>query len=179
MFAFAFLWGLAEATLFFIVPDVLLSLLALQDRRRAWIACGTTVAGALLGGALMYAWAAHDPAQMRSLLVLIPAITLDLIDQVRAQLDNWGYTSLFAGAFSGVPYKLYASEAGAAALPLAGLLAVTIPARALRFLLVVAVVNWIARRWLGGWTQTRRTALLLACWALFYGGYFSAMRSMT
>ncbi len=175
MFAFAFLWGLAEATLFFIVPDVLLSLLALHDRRRAWIACGYAVAGAVLGGALMYAWAAHDPAQVRSLLVSIPAVSPDLLYQVRAQLDDRGYASLFAGAFSGVPYKLYASEAGAAALPLAGLLAVTIPARALRFVLVVAVVNGIARRWLDGWTQGRRVTALLTGWALFYGGYFSAM----
>ena len=150
MFAFAFLWGLAEATLFFIVPDVLLTLLALQNRRRAWVACGYAVAGAVLGGALMYAWAAHDPAQVRSLLVSIPTITPDLLDQVRAQLDDWGYASLFAGAFSSVPYKLYASEAGAAALPLVGLLAITIPARALRFVLVVAIVDWVARRWLGG-----------------------------
>ncbi|MEW6119717.1 MAG: hypothetical protein AB1593_06485 [Pseudomonadota bacterium] len=171
----ALLWGLAEATLFFIVPDVLLSLLALKDRRRAWIACGYAVAGAVLGGGLMYAWAVHDPAQIRSLLVSIPAISPELLDQVRAQLDSLGYASLFAGAFSGVPYKLYASEAGAAALPLAGLFVVTIPARALRFLLVVAAVNWIARRGLGGWTHARRVALLLAGWGVFYGGYFSVM----
>jgi membrane protein YqaA with SNARE-associated domain len=175
VFAFAFLWGLAEATLFFIVPDVLLSLLALQDRRRAWIACGYAVAGAVLGGTLMYAWAAHDDAQVRSLLVSIPAITPDLLDQVRLQLDAQGYASLFAGACSGVPYKLYASEAGAAALPLAGLLAITIPARALRFVLVVAVVNGIARRGLGGWSHARRVALLLAGWGVFYAGYFWVM----
>lgn len=175
MYALAFLWGLAEATLFFIVPDVLLSLLALKDRRRAWIASGYAVAGAVLGGALMYAWAAHDAGHVRSLLVSIPAITPELLDQVRAQLDAQGYASLFIGAFSGVPYKLYASEAGAAALPLAGLLVVTIPARALRFLLVVAVVNWIARRWLGGWAQARRVALLLTGWGVFYGWYFSVM----
>lgn len=175
MFAFAFLWGLAEATLFFIVPDVLLSLLALKNRRHAWIASGYAVAGAMLGGALMYAWTARDAGQVYSLLVSIPAISPELIDRARAQLDEWGYPSLFAGAFSGVPYKLYASEAGAAVLPLAGLLAVTIPARALRFVLVVAVVNGISRRWLSGWSHARRAALLLAGWALFYGGYFSVM----
>lgn len=175
MRAFAFLWGLAEATFFFIVPDVLLTLLALQNRRRAWIACGYAVAGAALGGSVMYTWAAHDPAQVRNLLISIPAIAPDLLDQVRAQLHEWGYASLFAGAFSGVPYKLYASEAGAAALPLAGLLAVTIPARALRFVLVVAIVDGVARRWLDGWMQPRRVAVLLAGWALFYGGYFSVM----
>lgn len=175
MYPLAFLWGLAEATLFFIVPDVLLSLLALKDRRRAWMASGYAVAGALLGGALMYAWAVHDPAHVRSLLVSIPAITPELIEQVRQQLGDWGYASLFAGAFSGVPYKIYAAEAGAAALPLAGFLAVTIPARALRFMLVVALVDWIAQRWAGNLKPTTRAVLTLTCWVLFYGWYFSVM----
>ena len=172
----AFLWGLAEATLFFIVPDVLLTLLALRDRRRAWIASAHTVAGALLGGALMYAWAAHDPAQVRTLLVAIPAISPELLAQVRQQLDAWGNASLFIGAFSGIPYKIYATEAGAAAQPLAAFLAVTIPARALRFVLIVTVVNGITRHGLAAWPPARRTTFLLGCWAVFYAWYFSVMR---
>lgn len=97
MYALVFLWGLAEATLFFIVPDVLLSLLALKDRRRAWIASG--YAGALLGGGMMYFWAAHDAAQVRSLLISIPPSR----PNCWRRCDDWGYASLFAGAFSGVP----------------------------------------------------------------------------
>jgi membrane protein YqaA with SNARE-associated domain len=175
VYPLAFLWGLAEATLFFIVPDVLLSLLALKDRRRAWIASGYAVAGALIGGALMYRWAALDAVHVRSLLVALPAISPDLLEQVRQQLDSLGYASLFVGAFSGVPYKIYAVEAGAAALPLATFLVLTIPARALRFLVVAALVDWIARRWTSGWTHAKQMAVTLGCWALFYGWYFSVM----
>ena len=47
------LWGLAEATLFFIVPDVWLNL---AGRRR--LEAG--LLGALIGGALIYFWGAHD-----------------------------------------------------------------------------------------------------------------------
>jgi len=43
----AALWGLAEATLFFIVPDVFLSLVALRDRRAALVACGWAIPGHL------------------------------------------------------------------------------------------------------------------------------------
>ncbi len=175
MYPLAFLWGLAEATLFFIVPDVLLSLLALKDRRRAWIASGYAVAGALIGGALMYRWAALDAVHVRSLLVALPAISPDLLEQVRQQLDSLGYASLFVGAFSGVPYKIYATEAGAAALPLASFLLVTIPARTLRFLLVAALVDWIARHWTAGLRHITRVLLMLTCWVLFYGWYFSVM----
>lgn len=46
----AFAWGLAEATFFFIVPDVFTTRLALQDFKRALISCIFTLAGALLGG---------------------------------------------------------------------------------------------------------------------------------
>jgi membrane protein YqaA with SNARE-associated domain len=175
VYPLAFLWGLAEATLFFIVPDVLLSLLALKDRSRAWVASGYAIAGALVGGGLMYHWAAHDAEHVRSLLVALPAISPELLEQVRQQLDSLGYASLFVGAFSGVPYKIYATEASAAALPLATFLVLTIPARALRFLLVVALVNWIAQRWTMDLKPTTRAVLALTCWVLFYGWYFSVM----
>jgi len=46
----AFLWGLAEATCFFIVPDVLLSFIALRRLRTALLCCGLALAGALLAG---------------------------------------------------------------------------------------------------------------------------------
>jgi membrane protein YqaA with SNARE-associated domain len=56
----AFIWGLAEATLFFIVPDVYLGFVALFDWRRALRALAAPIAGAVLGGALMYALAAYS-----------------------------------------------------------------------------------------------------------------------
>jgi len=172
---FAFLWGFAEATLFFIVPDVLLSLIALQGRRRAWIASGFAVAGALLGGWLMYGWSTLDAKQVRNVLAAIPAISPGLLIQVRQQLGSTGFASLFAGSVTGVPYKIYAVEAGAATLPLMAFLIVSIPARALRFLLVTAAVDWAARRWMVDMSHAKRLGVVLACWMLFYGWYFSVM----
>jgi hypothetical protein len=49
----AALWGLAEATLFFIVPDVWLTLITVWSPRKALIACLFALLGALAGGALM------------------------------------------------------------------------------------------------------------------------------
>lgn len=171
----AFFWGLAEATLFFIVPDVLLSLIALKNRRHALIAAGFAVPGALLGGWLMYRWAQPDAGPARDALLSIPAISSGLLEQVRQQFASLGLPAMFAGAFSGVPYKIYAVEAGAAALPLAAFLAVSVPARALRFLLVVVIMDGIARRWTPGMRPANRVVLALGAWALFYVGYFSLM----
>ena len=40
-------WGFAEATLFFIVPDVLLSYVALKNLRAALLTCFIATGGAL------------------------------------------------------------------------------------------------------------------------------------
>ena len=68
-FAAAFAWGFAEATLFFVVPDVWLTLIAVRrGLRPALVACGWALAGALAGGLAMYAWGAFDTATAREAL---------------------------------------------------------------------------------------------------------------
>lgn len=173
--ALTFLWGFAEATLFFIVPDVLLSLVALKSRRRAWVASAFAVAGAVLGGGFMYLWAVRNAAAVNAVLVSIPAITPELVSTVDAELENTGLFSLFIGSVTGVPYKIYAAAAGTAALPLTVFLLASIPARGLRFLLVTALVNAVARRWLTGMARRRQAGIVLGCWLVFYGWYFSVM----
>jgi hypothetical protein len=54
------LWGLAEATLFFIVPDVWLSLAGRQQLKSGLQACLWALAGPLAGGALVYVWGVYD-----------------------------------------------------------------------------------------------------------------------
>ena len=56
-----FLWGFAEGTLFFILPDVPLSFVALFLPRRALLHMAAIVAGAVLAGAVMFTWADHSP----------------------------------------------------------------------------------------------------------------------
>src|SRR6185436_11985528 len=75
----AFLWGLGEATFFFIVPDVLLTLIACRALRPAMKTTVATLIGALAGGALMYTMGALEPATARGFLEHIPAISPDLI----------------------------------------------------------------------------------------------------
>ena len=56
--------GIAEATVFFIVPDVWISFVAL---RRGWqagaLAAFFACIGALIGGAIMYLWGSNDTEQ--------------------------------------------------------------------------------------------------------------------
>ena len=89
--ALAFLWGLAEATLWFVVPDVLLSGFALSRRPPKLFHCViAAVAGALAGGALMWIWGRRDPSGVVQMLERIPAIRGELIERVRVALSDHG-----------------------------------------------------------------------------------------
>ena len=123
----ALVWGFAEATLFFVVPDVLLSWIALHQPRRAWIACGWAVAGALVGGTVMYAWGAVDVDSALAALEHVPAINRTMCDAVGEQFHQQGISAIFLGPISGTPYKIYAVQAGAGRISLALFLLVCRP----------------------------------------------------
>jgi membrane protein YqaA with SNARE-associated domain len=76
LMALALFWGFAEATLFFIVPDVLLSAIAVwRGRRSALHGTAWTIAGAVLGGLLMYGWSVCDFLGVVAMLDRLPAIS--------------------------------------------------------------------------------------------------------
>lgn len=171
----AFLWGLAEATLFFIVPDVLLSAVALRERAIALRLCLWTLGGALLGGLGMYLWGRHEAAQAGEVLAALPAIDAAMLARVGEDLQRLGALATFVGPLSGTPYKIYAALAPEAGIPLVIFLAVSIPARLIRFALVVVLTAWGSRTLLGGWPALARLRLLLVLWGLFYTVYFLVM----
>lgn len=173
--ALAALWGLAEATVFFIVPDVLLSWLALRGLRSALIACCFALLGALVGGTVVWVIGQQDPEPLRRLFVLIPAIDASMLDDVRTQLKNSGLLALFVGPLTGTPYKIYALEAAALRLGYVPFLLVSIPARLVRFALVTSIVAALDRALHRRISLRQRQGTLLAMWAMFYAWYFHAM----
>lgn len=173
----AAVWGLAEATLFFIVPDVLLSLIAVRDRRLALRACGTALAGALAGGVLMYAWGARDAAGVQAWLDAVPAVSTGLIDDVARALGAEGFVAMLLGPLSGTPYKLYAAQSGALGLSFALFVLVSIPARLVRFLAISLFAAWVAARLPAAWPVRWRQGIALVVWAVFYTVYFIRMPS--
>src|SRR6185436_9062374 len=111
--AIAFAWGLAEATFFFIVPDVLLTLIACRALRPAVKATIAALAGALVGGALMFAFGGSATATARDFLDHVPGISPWLITQVASQIDERELLAVLLGPIKGIPYKIYAVEWGA------------------------------------------------------------------
>lgn len=168
------LWAFAEATLFFIVADVPISAIALRHgARRALLAAIAAAPAAALGGIVLLAWAANDPALCLRVLEQVPGIAQETIDQAAADYRAGGTLAMLEGAFRGVPYKLYAYAAGTEGAGAAGFALASIAARLPRFVLV-AVLFSLLGKWLREKISGRTlAALFLAGWTLFYVGYFT------
>lgn len=168
------LWGFAEATLFFLVPDIWLTALAVRrGLKPALLACLAALAGALLGGLAMYGWSAAYPEAARDMLHWLPGIDPAMTAQVRLALYEGGMMATFLGPLQGVPYKIFAVEAAGAGVGLVAFLAISIPARLLRFLLVT-IGAWAISAALARHVGPRfRTGLLAGAWTVFYIGYFT------
>lgn len=173
----ASLWAFAEATFFIIVPDVLLSWLALRSIRHALIANLFALLGALIGGATIWLWAQNHADLARTFLESLPAISGAMILGVQEQLAELGITALFLGPLGGTPYKIYAVEAADMGYGLAIFLAVSIPARLGRFVLVT-IVSGAASQALRRRLSLHTVQIIhIIFWVAFYAWYFRVMTS--
>ncbi len=169
----SFLWGFAEATFFFVVPDVWLTRIALSDLKEAMINALVTLAGALMGGALIYGLGTIYFDELRQSMDFVPAISERLIESAGVSIEEEGVLGAFVFAgFTGQPYKIYAAWSGNLSItPLSFFLA-SLLARLSRFSCVI-IVAWGACKGLGAimsdhqlyWAHT-------ALWIVFYSFYF-------
>jgi len=166
------LWGFAEATLFFIVPDVLLGAVALFAPRAAPRLLAFTLAGALAGGALTYGVANElRPAQSEAVLDGVPTVKDSAIHRVEREMRDDGPRSIVYGPLRmGTPYKLYARAAAVEDEAFSSFFLWSIPGRLERMLpvtLVAALVGFLAR----GWIARRPRAILVSYGALWLAVY--------
>lgn len=170
----AFIWGLGEATFFFIVPDVWLSAIGCRSWKTGVKATGFAIIGALIGGTVMYSIAIHSPEQARSSIMRLPGIDSVMVAEVEAKISERGLVALLLGPASGIPYKIYAVEWGGRRGEILPFLLVSIPARGLRFLLTVAIARG-ASHLLSPCTRRRpgfELGILATFWIAFYCFYF-------
>jgi len=159
-------WGFAEATLFFIVPDVVLGAVALVAPRAAARLLAFTLAGALVGGTLVYGISTElRPSSSAAVLDLVPTVNDDAIRRVEREMRDDGPQSVAYGPLRmGTPYKLYARAAAVENESLGSFLLWSVPARLERMLPVTALaalLGFLARRWIA-----RRPRIVLGA----YGG---------
>jgi membrane protein YqaA with SNARE-associated domain len=174
-FIAAFAWGLAEATFFFIVPDVLLTWIATRSLRTSLQATLVALAGALIGGAAVVTFASNAPDTAHAFLLHIPGINAHLLERVSGQVDELGLMAVLFGPLKGIPYKIYAVEWGTRGGALLPFLLISVPARWVRFALSALLARAIAYL-LGPLTHRRpriETLILALIWIAFYVFYFT------
>jgi hypothetical protein len=176
MLALLFAWGFAEATVFFIVADVAVSWVALRrGLKPALLAALAAAAGAVLGIALLYFWAARDAGAALALVDAVPFVTPELIEGMRADLAEQGVAAVLIAGVTGVPIKIAAALAPGAGIGPALFLAVGAAQRLERFAAVALLTALIARLLRGRLSERSLTALWAGFWVAFYALYWGAL----
>lgn len=169
----AALWGFAEATLFFIVPDVLLSCLALSSLKKSLRACLAAAVAAACGGLAVFTCASLFPDTTHAVLRAVPGISEATFERVRDLLATGLFSGMLQGAFAGVPYKIFAAEAGTSGINPALFALVSPLARLPRFLALSLFAFALSRLVGNRLSQPVKIAVCLALWAAFYAWYFA------
>ena|SRR5256885_11280896 len=169
-----FLWGFAEATLFFIVPDVLLTLVALFSFQRSARVLACIMLGALTGGTIMFYLGANKPEQAKALVLHVPFVSHAMSEKTTQSFQHYGIWALTEGPGNGIPYKVYCVQAGRYSA-LALFLVVSLLARMERFALfwlIAGAIGFVFRRNIR--RQPKVTVAVYTCiWILGYAWYWS------
>jgi membrane protein YqaA with SNARE-associated domain len=105
------LWGLAEATLFFVVPDVLLTFVALYSPRRTLKLVAFILLGSLAGGTAMFYLGAWNPTQAQTMVLDVPFVSPAMFDKTHQGFKRDGLWTLAKAPGNGIPYKVYCVQA--------------------------------------------------------------------
>lgn len=172
--AIAFLWGFAEGTLFFILPDVPLSLAALYRPRRALVQVIAIICGAVLAGAVMFFWASHSPSA-RLAVAHVPLVRSAMFQRSEADYARFGIWAVSLGPIRGIPYKVYAIEAPGHC-SLGTFMLVTIPARMMRLLVVWAAFAAAGLALRAFRCRSVAPVLHVLVWIVVYAVYWAKVR---
>lgn len=143
-------WGLAESTVFFFLPDVFITVSASRSPKRALRHSAWATLGAAAGGTTLFLFASVHPEPARRLVEHVPFVTGPMFARAGEGLQTSGPWSMLRGAFTGLPYKVFAVLAPRHKTVLEFSL-ITFPARGSRFL-----VSWVIAS-LGGRLFKSRT----------------------
>jgi len=170
----ACVWGVAEATLFFIVPDVILTYATLRHGWQAGLKLAIfTATAAALAGIGMWMWGRFNPASAEHAMLMVPAVGSDLVMRTSREMAGFWPLNLVVGAITGAPYKLYAVAAGEHGVNVAAFALVSYAARLLRFAYSVGLTA-LGLEILRRMGRERWAAhVLTAGWVILYAVYFS------
>ena len=173
-----FVWGFAEGTAFFVVPDVYLGLVALFHWKRGLWAMVAGIVGAMVGGSVMYSLAMRDISTINLFLERIPLINAEMISDIANKMQMDGLITMVNGPLRGIPYKIYAVQAGGQALPYLPFLIFTILARLERLLPVTLLAGALGKRFQKFIEQHASfvVVIYIVIWGIIYVLYYLRFR---
>ena len=168
------IWGAAEASFFFVVPDLWLGLVGLLAPRRAGAAFAATILGATVGAAVLFGVSRSAGAAVEAYQATLPGLSADQLTRARAELAERGPAVMVGLPFQGYPLKVGIHEAAQLDVGLPEVALFTILNRLARvgpFVLLTSAAGIVMARWVH-----RREGLVVAvygaAWSLFYGWYW-------
>ena len=173
----AFLWGVAEGTLFFLVPDVILTYVGLRrGYKAAAIASLFAAFGAACGGLILYAWSAQAPEAATAAVMAVPAISDAMNAGAQRDITSLGwFSAALLGPLTSTPYKVYAVLAPRFDVNVFFFAVASVLVRLPRFLVVSLVVTFAGRILSRSLSARTRLLVLTAAWVAFYAAFFALM----
>src|SRR5439155_4621429 len=107
----------------------------------------------------------------------IPGLSDPTVGEVGPQIEHHGPPAVFLGPRRGIPYKIYAVQWAWQHRPLPEFLLVSIPARAIRFVLTSVLAAVIAAPLRRRVRERTLVAIHVVVWTAFYTVYFTAVAS--
>ena len=159
------IWSVAEATVWPIMPDAVLVPLAFARPRDWWRLVLAATAGTALGGVLTYLAGARRGGSGTDWQA--PLVRPRMVVAVRNWLGSEGARGVRRQPASGIPFKVFAREAGALRIPLIPFLAWAVGTRGLRFALAAGGAA-VCRDHLPS-RVAMHSRLLLAAWTVVFG----------
>lgn len=170
---FAFLWGFAEATVFFIIPDVLLTYIAITQKNKVVVIrlLLLTLLGALAGGTVVYMTAQNHPDYVEEILMRVPSVQTYMLEHVINAMNSHPFIGLISGPLFGVPYKLFA-YAAPHYMTIWMFIICSIPARLFRFIIVTTLAYYLSHHIFKQLKHATKIIIWLIVWIIVYIIYF-------
>ena len=168
-----FIWGLAEATFFFIIPDVILTFIAIHGFTIGFTSSLYALAGAMIGGVIMYVWSYKQRTTAMRFVESIPSIQGKMMKDVECSLKQNGLIAMILGPIRGIPYKVYAIYAPYTGIGMIKFLIASIPARFIRFFLTSMLAWFLSVVLFPDLIMWLKYAVWAVAWIIVYVIYFS------
>jgi membrane protein YqaA with SNARE-associated domain len=109
-----FVWALAEAIAWPLIPEFLLVPMAAGNRRRFYLPLAAAILGSALGGIALYLFAFAHPSAALAYLAHLP-LTGHGAGYLQPQFGQQGARAFVAQPLSGIPFKVWAIVGAASA----------------------------------------------------------------